>query len=60
MIQPKEKLQLLLFWCISSGAKIQDTGDTCLFVNETCQLKRSIVNNSTPESLNANIIITLY
>ena len=62
MIQLKEKSQSqsLLFWCISSREKIQDTGDTCLFVNETCQLKKSIVNNSTPESLNANIIITLY
>ena len=60
MIQHKEKLQSLLFWCISSRAKIQDTGDTCLFVNETCQLKKSIMNNSTPESLNANIILPLY
>ena len=60
MIQQKEKSQSLLFWCISSRAKIQDTGDTCLFVNETCQLKKSIMNNSTPESLNTNIILPLY
>ena len=60
MIQQKEKSQSLLFWCISSRAKIQDTGDTCLLVNETCQLKKSIMNNSTPESLNANIILPLY
>ena len=62
MIQLKEKSQSqsLLFWCISSREKIQDTGDTCLFVNETCQLKKSIMNNSTLESLNANIILPLY
>ena len=62
MIQLKEKSQSqsLLFWCISSREKIQDTGDTCLFVNETCQLKKSIMNNSTLESLNANKIIPLY
>ena len=60
MIQQKEKSQSLLFWCILSRAKIQDTGDTCLFVNETCQLKKSIMNNSTPESLNTNIILPLY
>ena len=62
MIQLKEKSQSqsLLFWCISSKEKIQDTGDTCLFVNETFQLKKSIMNNSTLESLNANIILPLY
>ena len=62
MIQLKEKSQSqsLLFSCISSREKIQDTGDTCLFVNETCQLKKSIMNNSTLESLNANIILPLY